>query len=85
MPLNSVSLLLYSYPKLSYKGHIDFGIAAVIKAFVRDELRKGLLYEIPVTPAIPPREIGVVTPEGLPLSIAAETFIDAICEGYMHR
>jgi DNA-binding transcriptional LysR family regulator len=58
---------------------IGLGIAAVIGNFVREELEKGLLHEIPVTPAIPPRKVGVVTPGNLPLSIAAETFIDVIC------
>lgn len=58
---------------------IGLGIAAVIGNFVQKELKKELLYEIPVTPAIPPRKVGVVTPGNLPLSIAAETFIDAIC------
>lgn len=58
---------------------IGLGVAAVIGNFVQEELGKELLYEIPVTPAIPPRKVGVVTPENLPLSIAAETFIEVIC------
>jgi DNA-binding transcriptional LysR family regulator len=58
---------------------IGLGIAAVIGNFVRKELEKGLLYEIPVTPAVPSRKVGVVTPGNLPLSIAAEAFIDLIC------
>ena len=57
---------------------IGLGIAAVIRNFVREELGRGLLYEIPVTPAIPPRKIGVVTPKNLSLSIAAEAFIDTV-------
>lgn len=57
---------------------IGLGVAAVIKNFVQEELKKELLYEIPVTPAIPPRKVGIVTPGNLPLSIAAETFIDLI-------
>lgn len=57
---------------------IGLGIAAVIGNFVQDELRKGLLHEIPVTPAIPQRRIGIVTPKNLPLSIAAKTFVDVV-------
>ena len=57
---------------------IGLGVAAVIGNFVQEELRKGLLCKVPVTPAIPTRKIGVVTPKNLPLSIAAETFIDVI-------
>jgi DNA-binding transcriptional LysR family regulator len=58
---------------------IGLGVALVIKNFVAEELRQGLLFEIPISPAIPPREIGIVTPKNLPLSIAAETFIGSIC------
>lgn len=61
---------------------IGLGIAAVIGNFVQEELKQGLLYKIPVSPAIPPRQIGIVMPERLPLSIAAETFIDALCSAF---
>jgi DNA-binding transcriptional LysR family regulator len=57
---------------------IGLGIAAVIGNFVQEELENELLHEIPVTPAVPPRKVGLVTPGNLPLSIAAETFIDVI-------
>ncbi len=57
---------------------IGLGIALVIKNFVEEELGGGSLVEIAVTPAIPPRKIGIVVPDNLPLSIAAETFIDFI-------
>lgn len=58
---------------------IGIGIALVIRNFVEEELRQGLLREIQVKPAMPPRKIGIVMPKNLPLSIAAGTFIDAIC------
>jgi DNA-binding transcriptional LysR family regulator len=58
---------------------IGSGIAAVIENFIQEKLRQGRLRKIPVTPAIPPRKIGVVMPKNLPFSIAAETFIESIC------
>lgn len=58
---------------------IGLGVALVIKNFVTKELSRGLLFEVPVEPAIPPRQIGIVTPKNLPLSIAAKTFIEMIC------
>jgi DNA-binding transcriptional LysR family regulator len=58
---------------------IGLGVALVIRNFIEDELSRGLLREVPVTPALPPRKIGIVTPKNLPLSIAAEAFIESIC------
>ncbi|MDR3630299.1 MAG: LysR family transcriptional regulator [Desulfocapsaceae bacterium] len=58
---------------------IGLGVALVIRNFIDDELRFGLLREIEVTPAPPPRQIGIVMPANLPLSVAAKAFIDALC------
>ena len=58
---------------------IGLGVALVIKNFVEEELRQGLLNEVSVTPAMPSRTVGIVMPKNLPLSIAARTFIDSIC------
>jgi DNA-binding transcriptional LysR family regulator len=57
---------------------IGLGIALVIKNFVEEELSRGVLYEVPVAPAMPPRKVGIVMPKNLPISIAAETFIHSI-------
>lgn len=54
---------------------IGLGIALVIKKFVEDELNRGLLFQLPVAPAIPARKVGIVVAKNLPFSIAAETFI----------
>ena len=58
---------------------IGLGVALVIRNFIEDELRNGLLIEIPVAPALPVRRIGIVMPKNLPLSMAAEAFIESIC------
>ncbi len=58
---------------------IGLGVALVIKNFVKEELKSGQLREIPTIPAIPPRAVGIVMPKNLPLSIAAEAFIDSLC------
>lgn len=61
---------------------IGIGIALVIRNFVEEEFHLGHLREIQVTPAMPPRKIGIVMPKHLPLSIAANAFIDSICSGH---
>ena len=58
---------------------IGLGVALVIRNFIEDELRSGLLSEIPVAPALQARRIGIVLPKNLPLSMAAEAFIESIC------
>jgi DNA-binding transcriptional LysR family regulator len=58
---------------------IGLGVALVIRNFIEDELQAGLLREITVEPALPPRQIGIVMPANLPLSLAAETFIESLC------
>ena len=55
---------------------IGLGTAVVIKNFVVEELRQGLLVEIPVLPSIPPRQVGIAVPKNLPQSIAAATFVE---------
>ncbi len=57
---------------------IGLGIALVIRNFVEEELRSGTLREIPVTPAMAPRSVGIVTAKKLPLSVAAEAFIESL-------
>jgi DNA-binding transcriptional LysR family regulator len=59
---------------------IGLGVALVIKNFVEKELDRGLLREIPTIPALPSRKVGIVLPKNLPLSIAAEAFIDSLCD-----
>jgi len=54
---------------------IGLGVTAVIKNFIRNELEEGKLVEIPITPPIPKRNIGVVYHKNIPLSVAAETFL----------
>lgn len=57
---------------------IGLGVGLVIKNFVKDELQQGLLRQIQVTPVIPPRKVGIVMLKNMPLSIAAQTFIESI-------
>lgn len=54
---------------------IGLGIATVIKEFILEDLKKGLLYEINVTPVIPERKIGIVYKNQIPISNATRAFI----------
>jgi DNA-binding transcriptional LysR family regulator len=53
---------------------IGLGVSVVIKDFIKKELGKGTLIQIPVTPIIPKREVGIVYHKKIPQSIAAQTF-----------
>lgn len=55
---------------------IGLGITVVIRDFIRKELEAGELVEIPINPSIPKRTIGIVSHKKIPLSIAAQTFVD---------
>jgi len=54
---------------------IGLGISLVIKSFVEKELVEGSLMEIPVTPPIPSRTIGIVYSRNKPSSIATQAFL----------
>jgi len=56
----------------------DFGIACVIKNFIKEELEKGEIYEIKPVEKIPPRSIGAVWLKDVPLSTAARELIDSL-------
>ncbi|NSW92469.1 MAG: hypothetical protein HPY74_17730 [Firmicutes bacterium] len=53
----------------------DFGIACVIKNFIKDDLDNGRLYEIKPIERIPPRTIGAVWLKDVRLSTAANELI----------
>ncbi len=69
--LGSMELLI----QFSKKG---MGIACVVKDYIQKELEEKFLYEVHVKEKIPPRIIGVVTKKGIPISSAAEKFIELI-------
>jgi DNA-binding transcriptional LysR family regulator len=54
---------------------IGLGVTVVIKEFIHHELHAASLVEIPVTPAIPLRTVGIVSHKDKPLSVAAQTFL----------
>ena len=62
---NNVTLLpkteIVSYNLIMDFVKSGFGIGYATKEFIKDELDKGLLYEIKITPKVPKRYIGLVT------------------------
>jgi LysR family cyn operon transcriptional activator len=54
---------------------IGLGVAAVVREFAHEQLEAGLLHEVNLTVEVPPRKIGVVTMNGVPLSGAAEKMV----------
>lgn len=59
---------------------IGMGVACIPRQFCQKELAEGSLVEIPLTPAIPPRAIGLIRLKGIPLAFAAQRFLDELLE-----
>lgn len=53
-----------------------FGLTFMTKSYITEELVSGKLVEIPLTPPIPERHIGIATLKGVPLSAAAKRFME---------
>lgn len=58
-----------------------FGLAFVLRNYVQEELQAGTLVEIPLTPPVPGRSIGIATLRGVPLSSATKAFMALIPGG----
>jgi len=59
---------------------IGLGIACVTSEFAKDALASGDLFEIELEPTMPPRAIGLISLDGVPLSAAAMRFIQIVLE-----
>jgi DNA-binding transcriptional LysR family regulator len=57
---------------------IGLGLSFVISEYVKNEIKKGEIFMIGLNEKIPPRELGVVTHDSLPLSTAAAKFIEIL-------
>lgn len=57
---------------------INLGISCIVEQFSREELDKGIIKKIPVTPPLPQRSIGCAYLKNAPLSYAARAFLDLI-------
>jgi DNA-binding transcriptional LysR family regulator len=57
---------------------IGLGLSLVVKSFIQSELQQEKLFEIRLKEPIPPRQIGIATLKGVPLSAAAVKFIEII-------
>lgn len=57
---------------------IGLGISYVVKDFIEEELAQSLLYEIRLKEPIPERSIGIVLNKDIPLSKAADKFIEIL-------
>ncbi|MCZ8521563.1 MULTISPECIES: LysR family transcriptional regulator [Paenibacillus] len=68
LELGSMDLLLQF-------ARIGMGIACVVREFAQEEMQREGLVELPLAVPIPPREVGLVTLQGVPLSAAAREFM----------
>lgn len=53
-----------------------FGLTFIVREYVAEELASGQLTELPLTPPIPKRYVGIATLKGVPLSAASKSFLD---------
>lgn len=54
------------------------GVSCVIKDYIQKELEQEQLYEVPIKEKIPERIMGIATKKELPMSTAAQKFIELI-------
>lgn len=54
---------------------IGLGVTVVIKSVIEKDLAEDRLIEIPVSPPVPPRSVGIIYDKKKPLSLAAQTFL----------
>jgi DNA-binding transcriptional LysR family regulator len=59
---------------------IDCGMTFAAREFLLGDLERGEIYEVPITPEIPHRSIGMIRLSGIPISFATERFIKMIAE-----
>lgn len=57
---------------------IHLGVSCVIEEFSKEELERGIIKKMNLTPSIPKRSIGCAYLKNAPLSYAAKAFIDLI-------
>lgn len=79
---NSLSVIpafeLGNIDLLVHFARFDFGIACVIRNFIKEDLDSGRLYEIKPIEKIPPRSIGVAWLKDVPLSAASTELINLL-------
>lgn len=56
----------------------SLGVGCVMKDFAREQIEEGTLFELRFNKIFPKREFCVVTPEGVPLSVAAGKMMEAL-------
>ncbi len=57
---------------------IGIGIGFVSEFAAKSEIKKGNLYKINVDAAIPKRRLGIISAQNLPISAAAQAFVDLL-------
>jgi len=71
---------LGAYNLLVAFAKIGLGIACVTQEFADEALESGELFVLDITHPMPPRNIGLISLEGIPLSVAASKFISIVME-----
>ncbi|MEV5027540.1 LysR family transcriptional regulator [Paenibacillus sp. LPE1-1-1.1] len=74
----SPELELGSFDLLAQFARSGFGLAFLIREYVKEELAAGSLIEIPLHPPVPARSIGIATLRRVPSSSAAKRFLELL-------
>ena len=63
---------------------IGLGVSCITYELAADMIKDGTLFDIKLDPPLPPRSIGLVSLEGVPLTAAADRFINIIMQSDSH-
>ncbi len=74
------SIELGAHSLLVQFAQIGLGVACVTGEFAEDAITSGDLFEIELEPPMPSRSIGLISLEGVPLSAAADVFINIVMD-----
>lgn len=71
-------LELGSLDLLAQFAQSGFGLTIMVREYITEELTAGKLVEIPLSPPIPERHVGIATLKGMPLSAASRRFLELL-------
>jgi LysR family cyn operon transcriptional activator len=69
-------LELGSLDLLTQFAQSGFDLTFIVREYITEELSTGKLIEIPLSPPIPERHVGIATLKGMPLSAASKRFLE---------
>jgi DNA-binding transcriptional LysR family regulator len=73
-------IVLESVDLLIEFAKIGLGVAHVLRVSALESIENGELFEVLIRETLPMRKLGIISMENVPLSNAAERFINHLCQ-----